>query len=147
MPASDFSHLQVLDVSADKTAEFKIHQITVNEKTPTLIVAPATDANKPYFNALLKRAGKSARQVKAGKMDASLIEENRDEDRALYPKFVLRGWMDMIDANGKDVKFTPKDAAKFLEALPDWIFDQLRNFCGEASNYSDVMDVEIVAKN
>lgn len=145
---ADFSHLKGLDVSTDKTAEFHLHQITVNGKTPVLIVAPATEANKPYFNALLKRAGKSARQVRAGAISSGMIAENRDEDRDLYPKHVVKGWRDVIDGKtGEDVKFSAKECRAFLEALPDWLFDDCRNFCGNPANFTDVVDVEVHAKN
>ena len=144
---ADFSHLQELDVSAETTAEFTLHQITVNGKTPTLIVAPATEANKPYFNALLKRAGKTARQVKAGAVNAGMIEENREEDKELYPKHVIKGWKDVVDATGEDTKFSAKDCEAFVAALPNWLFDEVRNFCGNPASFAEVLDVEVSAKN
>ena len=145
---ADFSHLKTLDVSTDKTARFTIHQITVNGKTPTLIVAPATDANKPYFNALLKRAGKSVRQIRSGSINAGMIDENREEERALYPKHVVKGWEDMLDGtSGKDVPFSKSECAEFLGQLPDWIFDDMRTFCGNPANFTELMDVETKAKN
>ncbi len=143
----DFSHLGALEVTADKTAEYKIHQITVNGKTPVLILAPATDANKGFFNALLRRSSKQAAAVKAGKVDVDMIEEHRDEDRDLYPKHVAKGWIDMVDANGADVKFTLQNVTDFLKALPNWVFDDVREFAREPSNFVDSLDVEIKAKN
>ncbi len=144
---ADFKYLEALDVPVDKTVEYTFHQITVNGRSPTLIVAPATEANKPYFNALLKRASKSARQVRAGAINAGLIEENREEDRELYPKYVARGWRDMIDGGGIELKFSVSDCADFLNALANWMFDDLRNFCGNPANYAESLDVEIKAKN
>ncbi len=144
---TDFSHLKELEVTAEKTARYTLHQITVNGKSPTLIVAPATEANKPYFNRLLKRAGKSARQVRAGAISANMLDENREEDKELYPKFVVKGWEDMIDAKGADTTFSVSICAEFLNALPAWLFDDCRNFCGNPANFTDIMDVEINAKN
>lgn len=144
---ADFSHLQALEVSADKTARYTLHQITVNGLTPTLIVAPATDANKPYFNALLKRAGKSRRAVRAGAVNTGMIEENREEDRELYPRHVLKGWEDVTDARGEVVDFSPAEVASFLEQLPDWMFDDVRSFCGDPANFAELMDIEVSAKN
>lgn len=145
---ADFSHLKALEVTPDKTSRYTLHQITVNGKTPTLIVAPATEANKPYFNALLKRAGKSARQVRAGAVNAGLIEENREEDRDLYPKYIVKSWEDMPDGKtGEDVKFNLKDCEEFLAQLPDWLFDDVRNYCGNPANFAEVMDLQVSAKN
>lgn len=143
---ADFSHLGQLDVGA-RTAEFTIHQVTVNGRSPTLILAPATEANKGYFNALLKRAGKSARKVKAGNINVGLIEENRDEDRDLYPKLIVKGWRDVTDINGTDVEFNVDDCAKFLAQLPSWLFDDIRAFAGDTSNYVEMLDLEVNAKN
>ncbi len=145
---ADFSHLKALEVTAGRTAEYKIHQITVNERTPALTVGPATEANKPYFNVLLRRAGRSARTIRAGTISASLVSENREEDLELYSKFVIKGWTDMVDCStGKDVKFSADECRQFLQELPDWLFDDLRNFCGNPANFTEQMNVEIVAGN
>lgn len=144
---ADFSHLKVLEVTDDKTARYTLHQITVNNKTPTLIVAPATEANKPYFNALLKRSGKSVRAVRAGSVNTGMIEDNREDEQELYPKYIIKGWEDMIDAKGKDTVFSVAECVDFLNQLPNWIFDDLRQFCGNPANFTELMDVEINAGN
>lgn len=143
---ADFSHLGQLDVGAS-TADFTIHQITIDGKSPTLILKPATEANKGYFNVLLKRAGKSARKVRAGSINSGLVEENRDEDRDLYPKFIVVGWKDVLDVNGVEVDFNLEDCIKFLAQLPNWVFDDIRNFAGDPSNFIEMIDLEINAKN
>ncbi len=144
---ADFSHLTVLEVTQDATARYTLHQITVNGKTPTLIVAPATEANKPYFNALLKRAGKSAKAIRAGAVNSGMIEENRDEEQELYPRYIIKGWEDMIDAAGNEVDFSREECVDFLSKLPSWIFDDLRQFCGNPASFTELMDVEINAGN
>ena len=66
--------------------------------------------------------------------------ENRDEDRRLYPKHILRGWRGVVDSNGDVVEFNPERAAEFVEALPDWLFDELRAFCGDVQNFLEEDD-------
>ena len=144
---ADFSHLKELDVEASSTAEYTFHQVTVNGKTPVLIVSPATEANKPYFNALLKRSAKTSRQVRSGNINTGLIEENRDEDRELYPKHVVKSWRDVIDAKGKDTPFTVSDCTDFLAALPNWVLDDLFAFCREPSNFAELLDMRIKKGN
>ncbi len=144
---ADFGHLEALEVSADRTVEYVLHQITVNGMTPTLVVAPATQANKPYFNALLKRAGKIARALRTGNMTAAMIDEKREQDQKLYPKYILKGWCDVADSKGKDVKFSPKEAESFLEQLPDWLFDDLCSYCTDPANFVQVLDIEVEAGN
>ncbi len=60
---SDFSHLSRLHVEATDTVDYTFYQI---EGEPTLQVAPATEANKPYFNAILRRGRKNVRALNAG---------------------------------------------------------------------------------
>jgi len=145
---ADFSHLKDLEVTNETTSRYKLHQITVNGLTPTLIVAPATEANKPYYNRLLKRAGKSARAVRAGAISSAMIDDNREEDKELYPKYVIKGWEDMVDGKtGKETKFSVAECADFLAALPNWLFDDVRNYCGNPANFAELMDIEVVAGN
>ncbi len=144
---ADFSHLKVLEVTQDNIARYTLFQITTDGKTPTLIVAPATEANKPFFNAQLKRHGKAAKAVRAGAVSIGMIDENRDEDRDMYPRYIIKDWEDMIDAKGKEVTFSKKECIDFLEKLPSWIFDDIRQFCGNPANYTELMDVETTAGN
>ena len=144
---TDFSHLGALEVSKGTTSEYTLHQITINGESPTLIVVPATEANKPYFNVLLKKASKTARQVRAGVINAGLIEENRDEDRDAYPRYVIKGWRDVLDAKGAKVPFNEGNLQDFIGALPDWLFDDLRNYCGNPANFSELVDIEVATKN
>jgi len=129
---NDFSHLKKLEVSG-KTAEYPLFQIAGE---PVLIMKPATEANKPYFNMVLRRSRRSMQAVKSGALSQKMIKENREEDKNLYPKHVITGWKNMPDSKGKDVPFSEKACTEFLEALPDWIFDEVRNFAGTSSNFS-----------
>lgn len=144
---TDFSHLKSLDISTGHTVEFTLHQIEIDGRNPVLVVAPATSANKPYYNALLKSVGKSAQQVRSGAVKASAIDEKREEDRALYAKWVVKDWRDITDAKSKELKFSAKVCAEFLDALPDWIFDEVRAFANNPVNFTDVVDLDTTAKN
>ncbi len=149
---ADFSHLEQMEVSTERTARYPLHEITVEGITPTLILKPATEANLPYFNALLKRSRRTGQALRANAINAGMISENRDEDRELYPKYVVVGWEDMIDSKGRRVKFSAGSCKDFLAALPDWLFDNVRNFSGNPVNFVDYdmdvqFDVEGAAKN
>ena len=133
---SKFAHLKAYAIDQTSEADCTLYQIDVNGKSPTLRVRPATEANKPYFSALLKRNSKLAAQLEAKKITPALIEETRDTDRELYAKFVVIGWHDMVQPDGKDIPFTPEDCVEFLEELPDWLFDLTREFCRENTNFA-----------
>lgn len=150
---ANFSHLDALQVKQDGVARYTFHNIVVNEKSPTLIVRPATQANKPYFKELFRRQEARARQIAASKrIDPKFVDDTRDEDRDLFPKFVVTGWEDMIDADGGEVVFSVDECRQFLEALPDWVVDDFFQWCKRNENFVegvalDTRDVEGTAKN
>jgi hypothetical protein len=81
-------------------------------------------------------------------MNASILKENREEDRELYPLYIIKGWQGMLDGDtGEEVKFSKTEAAAFLEALPDWLFDDIRNFCGNPGSFTETMDIRAQGKN
>jgi hypothetical protein len=129
-----FKHLKQFDVSA-KPREYQLHQISMDGISPTLQLLPATEANKPYHTSLLRRNVKNARRIQAGRVDRAFIEESRQEDRELYAQHVVRGWSGVKDDEGKDVSFSPAECLEFLKALPNWIFDELRAFASQATNF------------
>jgi hypothetical protein len=140
----NFSHLKNLDVKG-KTADFVIYQINGE---PTITLKPATEANKPYFNAVLKRSRRNMRAVQSGAINQVMIKENREQDRDLFPRFVVVGWDGILDSDGEPVEFTKENCADFLAALPDWLFDEVRDFAGKSSNFSGEMpDIETKAGN
>lgn len=161
MAKFDFQNLNVAD---GRTGKLVLHQIALGGSTPFLTVKPATDATKGYYNAVLRRAGKSVRQVQAGAINASLMNENRDDDRRLYPLHIIVGWgyiKDdgeevvgfMPDADGAKTPFTKENCHDFVAALPNWLFDDVRQYCGNSVNFvSDehvetAVEVEVAAKN
>jgi len=142
---TDFANLKVLEVKAERTAAFTIYQI---EGEPVLHMAPATEANKPYFNALLKRSKRNQRRINSGNFTSGMIKENRDNDRELYPQFVVRGWDRVVDAKGEAVKPTQENVVDYLKALPDWLFDEARAFATDPQNYvGDIVDAEDLSGN
>jgi hypothetical protein len=143
---SKFSYLEKLDVSASKTVEYTINEI---DSQPKLLISPATEANKPYFNAILRRARKNNKAVQAGAINVGIIQSNRNEDRELYAQHIIKGWEGVVDDRGKVVEFNATDCLEFLQALPDYIFDGIREFASNPQNHTsqESIDVETTAKN
>ncbi len=139
----DFSYLNDLEVQNNKTAIYKIFQIELEGKTSELIVLPATQANKRYFNELLKRSKRLQRQVQSGNIDVDLLSTNRDEDKLLYPEYVITGWRHIYDAEGKHVPFSKEACTDFIAALPDWIFDEISNFCRDPQNFVEQVNIDV----
>jgi hypothetical protein len=142
---ADFSHLNKLRVSSERLVDYPLYQL---EGEPVLHLSPASESNKGYFNALLRKAGKSARAVKNNKLNVHIVKENRDEDRVLFAKHVVKGWSGVTDSSGKHVEFAEGEALGFLSSLPDWIFDEIRTFASDIQNFIEApLDVEEKAKN
>ena len=141
----DFGHLEKLNVKGGDTAPFTFYDV-VGE--PVLHLSPANESNKPYFNALLKRSRKNQRRLQKNNFTAEVIEENREDDRVLYPRFIIKVWDKVVDADGNPAEFNHENVCAFLAALPNWLFDQARTFAVENSNFvEDLVDVEEVAGN
>lgn len=143
---TDFGQLRALEVPADKTVEYVLYNV---KGTPTLILASATESNIPLFNAVLKHSGQTANRAQANaKPSLDRIKEGRAQDRELYARYVVKGWRDVVDVNGVEVEFTADDCHDFLKALPYNMFDGVREFARELSNFVDDMpDTEAVAEN
>jgi hypothetical protein len=130
--ASSFSHLKQGKLSSVTYTLWDV------QGEPKLEVKFAGETNKPYFNEVLKRAEHIQRAKR--KIDAGLIAENRTRDRQSFPKYVIVGWKDVKDADGKEVSFTTEDCESFLNALDDDQFDGIREFAKDASNFREFVD-------
>lgn len=99
-----------------------------------ILLAPATEANENYHNAMLKMSGKRIRRMaKTDKITADDAAQSRDEDRELYPLFVIRGWekfegdeADGLDENGH-VPYNRRNAQILCKEMPSHMMDRLRN--------------------
>lgn len=139
-----FDHLKKLETKG-KTTEYSIHQI---EGEPILILRPANESNKGYFNSILRKSRRNLRNLRAGAINEKLIAENREQDRVLFPKHVIVDWKDMPDGDGNSVPFSPDTCEEFLRALPNWIFDEIRAFAGNNENfYGETMAAEDIASD
>ena len=140
---AQFTNLALTDNSVE---EYVIDQVSVNDVSPTLLVRSATD-NKAYRNAMIKRTSKTLQRAAAkGKIDGEFIEDNRKTDRELYAKYVVVGWRDLYDAEGNEVPYSQREALALMRALPGWMFDELRAFCGDAENFTGDGHIEVEAK-
>lgn len=149
---TDYSHLKNLDIegkTADCTLSFQTKPTKPGEAAefPSLKVRPATEANAAFANEQLKMTKKTAVLARAGAFNTATFKEARDNDRDLYARYVVVGWKGIYDSHGKEQKFNEDECRAFLRALPDHLFDQIRAFCTDPSNFSDQVAVEAIVKN
>lgn len=142
---TDFNHLEAMKPQADKTAEYLISQI---ENAPTLVVRHAGEPNKRYWNALIK--AQTSRPRAAGRRNVAQIDrafkQQREDDRRLYATHVVVGWRGVTDRSGAEVSFSVEACLAFLEALPDWLFEDIRNFAQNPEHFTEMVDGEDAAK-
>lgn len=154
---ANFSHLSGLQVDRETTARYPFDNIVVNGRSPTLIVRPATQDNKPYQREMFRRNEGMARRLNArrGMSDKQVLEAGeklRAIWREIFPQTVVVGWEDVLDADGTDLPFSEENCREFLAALPNWMADDFFAFCTRPDSFVDsvVLDVSAVeetAKN
>lgn len=129
-----FSNLVGADVDANSTAIYVFYDLPGE---PWVRVKAGGDLNRPYYVALLNSSSKQRRRMMKGKIDAAMLEENRQIDRKLYPLYLdgaeWGGWID--DDGGEEVPYSSSGFKELIEQLPSDLFDGLRSFCNEPSNY------------
>ena len=143
-----FNRLQKLEQS--QTARYEMFQVNLGlEELPVLEVKPANESNKPYWNALFKKM--ATRRMRQSALDAKMASTVRSHDKYLYPKHVIIGWENVVDDERNVVEFSQKDCEDFLNALPDWILDDLRGFCSDPTNFvsdqEDAVEAQEVGKH
>lgn len=132
---SKFGYLSQLDVKSGMTADYTFFTISVNGKSPVLTVRPATEATPGYYGELLVRANRSQAIRAAGAISRAVIDDARNEDRDLFPRFIVIGWRDVVGSDGEEVPFSIENVRDFLTALPDYIFDDFRKWSGQETNF------------
>jgi len=141
---SKYAHVKALSVSEGDTADFVFYEI---EGHPSLTCLPATSINRSFFNAVLKRRKELARKLRGRKNEVPTEAEMaavRKQDAELFVQYIVTGWSDVIDVDGNEVEFSQEECQEFLMAIPQDMFEDLRNFCLDISNFrqQDRMDPE-----
>ena len=138
---ADFSFLDDMKVTGEDLSDCVLFSIILpNGKNPTLIGRHGGESNPAYANAILKGSVKQQKMVKAGMITVGMMQQNRDQDRRLYPMHVITGWKDVCDGSKKDVVFSAEACASFFEHLPDDIFDDVREHFGNPRNFRNAPD-------
>lgn len=129
-----FKYLKNLEV--DGTARCTVYSVMMpNGENPVLIGKHAGDTNKAYLNAQLKIVSRNSKRLMQGRINAAVIEEQREEDRQLFPEYVITGWENVFDDAGKEVKFSQEHCRDFISALPNYIFEEVRGFFSNPENF------------
>lgn len=143
---ANFSQLQAHQVTGNNVKPFELPEVAPDA---VLKLRSANEGNSGYMNGLLRLTGQSkgARRQKA-KIDAKAMEDMRCHDKELYPHHVIVGWENVVDAKGKEVKFSAEEVISLLDQLPGYVFDEIRAFANDPSNFiAVIIDSEEKGKN
>lgn len=144
---TDFGFLDNMQINSDDLAELTLGSVMLpNGKNPTFTGRLAGEQNKGYATALAQKGLKNSKMNRGAAINASMAlaqaKKNRDEDRELFAEHVITGWNDVCDADGVDVAFSKDVCKQFFRKLPDDIFDQVRAYFGDTSNFRDIPSIE-----
>ena len=131
-----------LEINNKTTARYIIYAV---KGEPYVDVMPALETTRDYYNAVLRRTKKNMRR-RMSAITATQLGEQRDEDRELFAAHIIKGW-NFKDRAGNAIPFSQKNVHAMLKALPDWLFDEMRTWCGDANNFlkqTDMTEEEVV---
>jgi hypothetical protein len=127
-----FEYLKTREI-ADKSAWLPMPNIVEGAQ---LELRTATMSNNAYYNAALKLAARRSDSHLPKHMEAKEeVNQGRLDDRVTFPGNVIVGWDGVVDNDGNLVPFSKENAADLVDALPDWMFDSIRIFALDPSNF------------
>ena len=127
-----FAKYQQKSDRKESTARYTFYEL---EGEPFLDVVLADSSNTGYINALLRR-NRSRAAMRNRRVTKSTIERQRDEDRKLFARHVVKGWGKVLDdETGKPIELTVEECEEFLFAIPYWAFDTMRDFASDPQSF------------
>ena len=144
------SKFGIVATKKEDLVEYQMGNVTLsNGLSPILMVRPATDFNKPYMSMLLRQ---NAQTRRSGKVTLKTVDANRESDISLYAQHVIKDWQNVVDENNLPITYSVAEGKEFLTQLmsnnQSWVFDDLRVFCSDMSNFvQDMIDEDEVIKN
>ena len=141
----NFGYLKQIDVKEDTTAEFPIVDLTNEEYEPRLVVVCSRTC-KPLLEQSAKQATKNRGRRKTSNQNIN-FDKLRREDREIFIEHIIKDWKEVYDGQGNPVTFSKAACTNFINALPDYIFDELRGFCLNPANFAGDIELEEVKQD
>ena len=144
------SKFGIVATKKEDLVEYAMGNVTLsNGMSPILMVKPATDANKLYMSALLRQGAQTRR---SSKVTVKSVELNRENDVSLYADHVIKDWKNVVNDKNKVIPYSPAEGRDFINQMMNnnqsWVFDDLRVFCSDMSNFvQDILDEDEVVGN
>ena len=148
---AEFGYLKKLEITGESVAVYTFAGVVGK---PAVKVRPANDYNPKFWSAkvALSRTHADMQQAlaAAGVGDNDTAALVRQIDRQLYPTHIVIGF-ERAPYDGKTkqrVQGTVEEVREFIHALPDNLFDELRDFCISRNTFTaGVTQLEGLAGN
>jgi len=130
----DFSNYESIREDGTTPRPFVFNDV---KGAPGLLALPATSANKKYHNASMNALGKRTNQGrKKQRINVQNIDWALREDAKMLAHYCVTGWSNApIDNDGNAVPFTAENCLAFFLVMPDWMFNEFRNWVSEPTNF------------
>ena len=129
-----FKHLAEAHVASSAVARFEFPDI---DGYPWLEVRPAGESNRPFTNASLKQPDRQ--RLLRSRMTADEIARARARSGLLYAAPILPGlgggWLDAESGAEVAMPLAVEDRIALLRQLPSDLYDRLRVFCNDLTNF------------
>lgn len=143
-----FDHLKAMEVTGASRSEYVV--LGLKSTLPdcggnvTLTLAPSTAAqNRDLVKWQMahpesEKERQKSIQVVLDDEDTIAHDINdvvREGDQLIYAEVVCKGWTGVQDHAGKAVKFSKSSALEWFGAIPDYIFDNIREYAQNPRNF------------
>lgn len=137
-----FGHFKSYKADGEKALPFVISFRDVSFR---IFARPATEANKPYWNFIMRKVEENQQRT-AQSLNASTTSEARLRDAEAFAEFCVEGWdeeiadgkLPLLDADGAPVAFSKDEAADLLRELAINVrpaFDAFRTWVTNETNF------------
>lgn len=114
---------------------------------PTFDVVFAGEQHREFWNELLRIQQLPSSRA-GGTKTADDTANARKRDAELWARYIVKGWHNVVDDDGEPILFTEGNVREYLaDGLDIDMFNDLRRWCQEESNFRPKPDVRAVAKN
>ena len=138
-----FGHFKSYKADGDKALPFVISFRDVSFR---IFARPATEANKPYWNFIMRKVEENQQRGGAVALNASTTSEARLKDAEAFAEFCVDGWdqeigdglLPLLDNDGAPVPFSKDEAAELLRELAINVrpaFDAFRTWVTNETNF------------
>ena len=136
---SGFNNIAKLQVESTVTKELVLGDITTPEDSGpvTLIGVFAGKSNRPFTNAVIRKNAMRLKSRRGKQVNFDTMVEARKDDEEIFAKHIITDWKNVFHDNGKKAPFNSENLAKLLTALPDDLFDEVREFFTNPETFRD----------